>query len=294
MKQRKIDIRSNDNTLFVTEQCNNRCIMCCQPPKKADDIEALFVENMERITSAPQDLPVIGITGGEPTLLGNKLLELIHQIRTSLPDTDIHLLTNGRKFKDYQYAKNIIEAGGEKLFLGIPLHSDYGQDHDLIAGARDAYNETMMGLYNVAMCGGCIELRIVMNKLNYYRFLSMAEFIHKNLSFVAWTAFMGMEKTGLADRLCDKIWIEPKDYISQLSDAVHYLDSWHHEVSIYNIPLCLLTNDLYKFAKKSISDWKNFYPEICNDCVLKESCCGLFSTSSSMFNNIQPLINIYE
>lgn len=45
MKQRTFDISSNDNTLFVTEQCNNRCIMCCQPPQTADDIDALFQEN---------------------------------------------------------------------------------------------------------------------------------------------------------------------------------------------------------------------------------------------------------
>lgn len=294
MKQREFDIQSNDNTLFVTEQCNNHCIMCCQPPKNVDDINLLFAENLARITSAPNELPVIGITGGEPTLLGEKLLELIRQIRTKLPDTDIHLLTNGRNFKDIQYTRDLIGAGGDKLFLGIPLHSDYVKDHDFIAGARNAYNETMTGLYNIAMCGGCIELRIVMNKLNYKRFFPLAEFIHKNLSFVAWTAFMGMERTGLVDKYCDKIWIEPKDYINQLSDAVHYLDSWHHEVAIYNIPLCLLPRDLHKFAKKSISDWKNYYPEICSDCAIKGSCCGLFTTSSSVLNNIQPLTCLYE
>lgn len=294
MKQREIDIKSNDNTLFVTEQCNNHCIMCCQPPKKTDDINLLFAENMQRIAFAPKNLPIIGITGGEPTLLGDRLLKLILQIRTTLPNTDIHLLTNGRNFKDIQYTRDLIEAGGEKLFLGIPLHSDYEKDHDLIAGVRNAYNETMMGLYNIAMCGGCIELRIVMNKLNYQRFLPISEFIHKNLSFVAWTAFMGMERTGLADKFCDKVWIEPKDYICQLSDAVHYLDSWHHEVAIYNIPLCLLSKDLFVYAKKSISDWKNFYPEVCSNCVVKESCCGFFTTSSSIFNNIQPLICLYE
>lgn len=289
MAQRKIDIKSNDNTLFVTEQCNNHCVMCCQPPKKANDMNSLFVENMERIASAPNDLPVIGITGGEPTLLGYQLLDLIRQIRTTLPNTAIHLLTNGRKFKNIEYTKGIIEAGGEQLFLGIPLHSDYEKDHDLIAGARGAYSETMLGLYNIAMCGGYVELRIVMNKLNYRRFLPMAEFIHKNLSFVAWTAFMGMERTGLVDKFCDKVWIEPQDYICYLSEAVHYLDSWHHEVAVYNIPLCLLSKDLYVYAKKSISDWKNYYPKVCDECVVKGSCCGLFATSSTRFKSIHPL-----
>lgn len=222
MKQRDIDIKSNDNTLFVTEQCNNRCVMCCQPPKKVNDIDLYYEQNVERIKNAPKDLPVIGITGGEPTLLGNKLVDLILLIRQELPNTDIHILSNGRNFKDMDYAKRIVDAGEDKLVLGIPFHSDYEGDHDMIAGARGAYNETILGLYNIAMQGGCVELRIVMNSLNYNRFLPMAEYIHKNLSFVAWTAFMGMERTGFADKRSDKIWIEPSEYMSELSDAVHF------------------------------------------------------------------------
>ena len=103
MKQRTFDISSNDNTLFVTEQCNNRCIMCCQPPQTADDIDALFQENIKRIKTAPKTLPIIGITGGEPTLLGERLVALLQRIRQELPDTDIHILSNGRHFSDMDY-----------------------------------------------------------------------------------------------------------------------------------------------------------------------------------------------
>ena len=52
MKQRDIDIKSNDNTLFVTEQCNNRCVMCCQPPKRVNDIDLYFAQNIERVKNA--------------------------------------------------------------------------------------------------------------------------------------------------------------------------------------------------------------------------------------------------
>lgn len=291
MKQREIDIHSNDNTLFVTEPCNNRCVMCCQPPKRFNDIEELYIQNVERIKNAPKDLSCIGITGGEPTLLGDKLVELIELIRRELPNTDIHILTNGRNFKDVDYAKKIIDVGEDKLFLGIPLHSDYENDHDMIAGAKGAYVETMNGLYNIAMQGGCIELRIVMNSLNYQRFLPMAEFIHKNLSFVAWTAFMGMERTGFADTKSDRIWIEPIDYMTELGDAIHFLDDWHHEVAIYNIPLCLMPEDLHGFAKKSISDWKNYYPEGCDGCSMKEHCCGLFLTSKYEYKGLKKITN---
>lgn len=287
MRQRDIDINSNDNTLFVTEQCNNHCLMCCQPPKTVSDIDVLYTQNINRIKSAPKDLPVIGITGGEPTLLENRLTELVRIIRTELPNTDIQILSNGRKFRDASYAKELVEAGGDKLFLGIPIHSDYAKDHDLIAGAKHAYVETILGLYNLAMESACIELRVIVNKLNYTRLPHIANFIHKNLPFVSWTAFIGMERTGLADTHANHIWFEPKDYVKQLCEAVQILAGFHHDAVIYNIPLCLLPAGVHHFAKKSISDWKNSFSKLCDNCAAKKSCCGLFSTSSVEYQGLK-------
>ena len=90
-----IDINSNDNALFITSQCNNRCVMCCQPPLLRNDLDGYFQKNMALIDSAPRELRSLGITGGEPTLLGDRLFELLRHIRLKLPETEIHLLTNG-------------------------------------------------------------------------------------------------------------------------------------------------------------------------------------------------------
>lgn len=289
MRQRTIDISSNDNTLFCTEQCNNRCIMCCQPPSKKNDIDKLFDTNIKRIKSAPKELEIIGLTGGEPTLLGDRLIELITVIRQELPNTDIHLLTNGRKLADYSYAKKIVEAGEGYLIFGIPLHSDYYKDHDIIAGVNGAYDETITGLYNLASLGAFIELRVVMNRLNHNRFFPIAEFVHKNLSFVSCIAYMGMEYTGFAIKQSERIWIEPQEYSSELAKAVSYLADWKYNVCIYNIPHCLLPESVYEYAKKSISDWKNYYLEICNNCSAKDKCCGFFSTSIKPYAGIKTL-----
>lgn len=287
MKQRDFDICSNDNTLFTTEQCNNHCIMCCQPPRRVNDIDYFYEQNVERVLSAPKDLHEIALTGGEPTLMGSKLIDLIKLIRKTLPNTEIHILTNGRTFADYEFAKAVGAAGEGFLLMGVPLHSDYEKDHDIIAGAKNAYIETMQGLYNLAMQSVPIELRIVMNRLNCSRFKQMAEFIHKNLSFVNWTAFMGMERTGFAAKKADKIWVEPKLYIPQLCAAVQLLDDFQHEVAIYNIPLCLLPKEYHRFAEKSISDWKNIFIEECKNCKLKDACCGFFATSTETYHGIK-------
>ena len=281
-------IDSNDNTLFTTARCNNRCIMCCQPPWESDDIDELFEKNIAIIDRAPKDIPVVGISGGEPTLLGEKLITLIAYIREKLPDSDIHLLTNGRKFKEADFARQVADVAGDKLFVGIPLHSDYYKDHDIIAGKKEAYNEAMAGIFNLAAFGVAIELRIVINRLNYMRLPQMAEFIHKYLPFVAWSAFMGMEHIGYAVANERNIWVEPIDYADKLTEAVLPLAQWRHDVAVYNIPLCLLPDSIRLYAKRSISTWKNSYLPICDDCTLKSECCGMFSTSKKVFEGIVP------
>ena len=285
-----IDIQSNDNALFVTGQCNNHCLMCCQPPVKRDDIDFFYEKNIRLIDSAPVELPTIGITGGEPTLLGDRLFDLIAHIRKRLPNTHIQILSNGRQFADGAYAEKLAQVSEGMVIVGVPFHSDSPIIHDRIAGAKNAYNQTLLGLYNLAANDIDIELRIVLTKQNYQRLPQMARFISKNLAFVSTVAFMAMEDIGYTIKNRNLIWIEPLDYMPQLQQAVQYLDQLEFDVSLFNLPLCLLPESLRPFAKQSISDWKNKYLLICDTCSLKFTCCGLFATSKSIYKGISSII----
>lgn len=282
----RIDINSNDNSLFVTSQCNNKCLMCAQPPLQKNDVEYYFQKNISLIQSAPVELSDIGITGGEPTLIGNKLFELIGCIRQYLPKTLIHILTNGRRFTDIHYTKSLAVLGIDNLLLGVPLHSDYSRDHDLISQAHGSYDETMRGLYNMARYNLEIELRIVINKINYKRLPKLATFIYKNLPFVKYISLMGLEDTGYSIKNHNQIWIDPANYQDELEEAVIELVDWGMNVSIFNLPHCLLKESLYGFARKSISDWKVKYIDCCEECRMKSECCGLFSTSKKQSDKI--------
>ena len=285
-----IDIQSNDNALFVTGQCNNHCLMCCQPPVKRDDIDFFYEKNIRLIDSAPIELPTIGITGGEPTLLGDRLFDLIAHIRKRLPNTHIQILSNGRQFADGAYAEKLAQVSDGMVIVGVPFHSDSPIIHDRIAGAKNAYNQTLLGLYNLAANDIDIELRIVLTKQNYQRLPQMARFISKNLAFVSTVAFMAMEDIGYTIKNRNLIWIEPLDYMPQLQQAVQYLAQLEFDVSLFNLPLCLLPESLRPFAKQSISDWKNKYLPICDNCSFKSTCCGLFATSKSIYKGISPII----
>ena len=263
--------------------------MCCQPPVKNDDIDFFYEKNMRLIDSAPVELPTIGITGGEPTLLGERLFDLIAYIRKRLPNTHIQILSNGRKFAESNYAERLTQVSEGMVIVGVPFHSDSPIIHDRIAGAKNAYNQTLLGLYNLTANDIDTELRIVLNKQNYQRLPQMAHFISKNLAFVATVAFMAMEDIGYTIKNRDLIWIEPIDYMPQLQQAVIYLSQLEFDVSLFNLPLCLLPENLRPFAKQSISDWKNRYLPICDTCTAKSECSGFFSTSKSIFQGIHSL-----
>lgn len=285
----KFETESNSNVLFVTENCNNHCLMCCQPPQKTDDFDFYFKQNIRLIQSAPKDVKTVCITGGEPTLAGDKFFTLIELVREQLPDTYIHILSNGRNFADAEFVRRLKNVGGDKIICGIPLHSDYCGDHDSIAGAKNAFNETILGLYNLAAENISTELRIVINALNYKRLPQISEFIFKNLFFVSWTAFMAMEHTGYAVKNSEKVYIEPIDYMTELCRAIETLDTLGLEVSIYNIPNCLIPEGFRRFAAQSISDWKTKYLDICDKCCEKNHCCGLFATSKQVFKGLKAL-----
>lgn len=281
---------SNDNTLFITSQCNNKCLMCCQPPTKYDNSISLLNENLKIIQEAPNDITCIGITGGEPTLASKSLFTILDVIREKYPTALIHFLTNGRSLSNEEYIKKLEKYDLNNILFAIPLHSDYAKDHDYIAQANGAYNETLTGLYNLANYEANIELRIIINKLNFLRLEQISDFIAYNLPFVENTAFIGMEAIGFAIKNADEIWIFPEDYQEQLKQAVLKLSRWNLQCSIFNIPFCLLPEELYSFAKQSISDWKTVYTNKCNKCKMKTQCCGLFSTSIWQSKTIHPLL----
>ena len=278
-------VNSFNNALFVTERCNSNCLMCSQPPRNIDDIEELFFINSKLIDLIPKETKELGITGGEPTLLGSLFPKTIAILNEKLPNTNIHVLTNGRSFSHYEIVEDLAAVNHENLVLGIPLYSDYYQQHDYIVQAKNAFNQTITGLHNLARFNIRIEIRVVLHKLTIPRLVNLAKYIFHNLPFVEHVALMGLEHTGYTPFNIGKLWIDPIDYQSELVETVEYLDSCNMNVSIYNHQLCTIPKELWPFAKQSISAWKNDYLPECVQCVVKDSCGGLFSSSLKKHSN---------
>lgn len=275
-------VQSVQNFILFTERCNSNCLMCSQPPKDRDDTGYLYDIYQQLIPLIPKDCSGLGITGGEPTLLGKRYFSLLQLIKESLPDTEVHCLTNGRSFAWPEFARQLKKIDLNRMMLGIPLYADYAALHDFIVQAKDAFYQTMLGLHQLAANNQRIEIRIVLHKQTIPRLTRLAKFIYKNIPFVEHIAFMGLEYQGYTPHNIKELWIDPLEYINELEESVEYLSSMGMNVSIYNSQLCVLPEHLWKYNKKSISDWKNIYLDECNKCTMMNECGGLFASCEKM------------
>jgi len=281
------EINSTHNAIFVTGKCNHRCIMCPQPPITEEPNRTPF--NLKLISLIDKNVCELGITGGEPTMIGDDLFTIIKQIQKCQPNAAISLLSNGVKFADREYAKKLALCKHFDLQIDVPIFSDIAKDHNEIVGAKTFY-KTVQGLYNLALFRVQIGLRIVVHKKTYKRLPQLADFIFHNFPFVNQVAFLQMETTGIAKKNLDDLWIDPYDYNHELREAVLLLNNRGVRTYIYNAQLCVLPEDIREYAVNSISDWKDIYQPICKDCSLKQKCGGMFATNQQHISaHIHPV-----
>ncbi len=279
---------SQHNSLLVTERCNNYCLMCSQPPKDIDD-SYIVQDLLVAIPLMRRETEEIGITGGEPTILGDDLIRILRALKNYLPSTSVHILSNGRNFANIDLARKVAGVKNHDLMIGIPLYADISNIHDYVVQADGAFDETIKGIMNLKRHGVKVEIRVVIHKQTYERLPQLAEFLARNLLFVDHVALMGLEMMGFTKANIDELWVDPIDYQPELVRAIDVLARYNMNVSIYNHQLCLLDKRLWPFNTKSISDWKNEYMPECEPCTLKEQCGGFFSSALFKYSDhIQP------
>jgi len=267
------------NAILTTERCNSLCLMCSQPPRAIDDSYRVRLI-LRLIDLIDPECKEVGITGGEPTLLGENFLAIIRKLESCLPTTSVHVLSNGRLFKNRVFADSLGAVRHHDLMMGIPLYSDLDDKHDYVVQARGAFDETILGLYNLARFEVPVEIRVVIHKQTYRRLPQLAEFIYRNLPFASHVALMGMEMFGYVHLNLDTLWIDPFDYQRELEDATLNLALHGMNVSIYNHQLCTIPKSVWPFARRSISDWKNVYLDACNQCAVRRFCGGFFQSAT--------------
>jgi His-Xaa-Ser system radical SAM maturase HxsC len=278
------------NHFLLTERCNNYCLMCSQPPRPVAD-GWIVDEIIEALPLMDRGATEIGFTGGEPTLLGPRFVELVQAAKSHLPRTALHILSNGRNFAEGDLARELAGVRHPDLMLGIPVYADLAHVHDYVVQADGAFDETIRGILALKRHGVRVEIRVVLQRQTVERLLPLARFLARNLLFVDHVALMGLELTGFARANLERIWIDPADYQAELVEAVGILGRAGLKTSIYNSQLCVLDPSLRTFSRRSISDWKQEYMPECVGCGAKAECGGFFASAKLRYSRaIQPIL----
>ena len=237
-----------------------------------------------------QEISHIGITGGEPTLLGKKFVAFLQRCTSEHPNAVINVLTNGKAFADKSFARDVAEAASSNTLFCISLHAEIDRLHDAIVGKHGSFQDTQRGIYALAEQGARLEIRHVVSRMNYRRLSYFAEHLYNYFPFCVHYAFMGMEVCGHAGENMERLYIPPHEYREELAEAVIYLHRRGLSPSVYNIPLCMCDPRIREFARQSISAWKNTYPSLCDACARRGECAGFFSTSIKIpLEHLQPI-----
>ena len=268
---------SKHNSILVTDRCNHYCLMCSQPPKNIDD-RWLLDEIKTVLPLVAKDTQFISFTGGEPLLDWREFVEVLAIGRDHLPNTAIHVLSNGRAFVQDDVVAAWSALRHPDLSVGIQIYSAVDHVHDYVVQARGAFDETVLGILKLKDRGQRVEVRVVLHALTAPRIVGTCKWLARNLPFVNHIALMGLENTGFALANADELWIDPIDYRAQLAEGVHVLASARVNVSVYNLQRCVLDRSVWPYAAQSISDWKNGYVEECGHCIEKNRCSGFFTS----------------
>ena len=280
---------SKQNSILLTERCDHYCLMCSQPPKTAND-DWLLEDAFELIRLLPLATTSIGFTGGEPTLYGEQLIDLLKLCRNLVPQAGVHILSNGRRFADSEFAQSYASIRNPNMMVGIPLYGSEPSNHDYVVQSLGAFDATVRGILNLAALQQRVEIRVVIHKQTAPYLVEIAEFIGRNLPFVDQVALMGLEMTGFARANIDDVWIDPVEYRDELTRAVTILDRLGLHTMIYNHQLCSIDPQIWRFGIKSISDWKNEYHPECLSCDVRDACGGFFySAKYRMSDHIQAI-----
>jgi His-Xaa-Ser system radical SAM maturase HxsC len=262
---------------LVTERCNHYCLMCSQPPKDVDD-RWILKEIRSCLPLIDRGTRSLGFTGGEPLLDWEDFIDVLGLCRDHLPNTSIHVLSNGRAFAQSDVVAAWAGLRHSALMVGIPLYASVDHVHDYVVQAAGAFDETVLGILKLKDRGARVEVRVVLHSVTIPHLVETCRWFARNLPFVDHVALMGLENTGFAIANDSLLWIDPIDYQQELARSVESLVSAGVRVSVYNLPLCVIPGSVRRFAVRSISDWKNGYAGECDRCDEQKNCSGMFTS----------------
>lgn len=278
---------SRHNTLLVTERCDQLCVMCSQPPKKTHVDRFRYFR--EACLLAPDGM-LIGVSGGEPTLYKQELLQLVEGTLAKRPDLAFHILSNGQHFDaaDVERLRNPIYR---RVVWGIPLYSAEPDIHDDVVAKPGAFERLEQSFGALLEAGARIELRTVVMDSTVRGLARLAERIAARLNFIESWSIMQLENIGFARNRWGRLHYDHSDDFAPIAEGLNIAQLHGINARLFNFPLCTVPANYRHLAPPSISDWKRKFAPSCGSCRAQHQCSGFFEwhPEAGLMEKVAPL-----
>ena len=283
--ERLLRAGSKNNTLLITERCDQLCVMCSQPPKKTHVDR--FAEYAEACKMAPFG-DTIGLSGGEPTLYKEELFNFLREVSADRPDLCFHILTNGQHFTQDDRS-NLLMARRANVTWGVPIYSHTASEHDRIVGKEGAFKSLCSGLEQLLLTASHVELRTVVLQENLQSLPLLARLISSHMTFCVQWSIMQLENIGFAAKRFQQLFVNHYSSFDPIAEALDVAELAGVSAVLFNFPRCGVPVEYRRYAVSSISDWKRKYSPACVSCNEIDQCGGFFEWQPSEMMEVRPL-----
>ncbi len=263
---------------------------------KKECVEVPTEQIKEKVDSlASKEDNTIGFGGGEPTI-SDDFFEVLEYTRNKYEDLLIFVVSNGRMFSNEKFVERttrILSPEGKNRF-GIALFGHEPKLHDMITRAKGSFRQTVNGIKNLLSRGYEVELRIIINKLNYDKLPEIAGWINKNLKGVFRVVFIHMKYTGNALKNIEDIKVKLEESNPYAVKAAEILEENDFNVRMFHFPLCTIPEKHWDKAKGVTKQKEELkFSEKCEKCDVKEECPMIWATYYNLFGDdeITPVSN---
>jgi len=183
--------------LRLTMACNEKCPFCNVPAEDYKQRTPPQAEIDRQLQSfIDQKAATLTISGGEPTLLRRRLLDLTRRARTGgIPF--VELQTNAVLIDD-AYAAALAEAGTTSAFVSLLSHVP--EHHDVLAGLEGAFQRCIRGIDALLDHGIRVALNPVLARRTQHHFADFIAFVAERLPRVKSISVSAVQPHGRAGR----------------------------------------------------------------------------------------------
>ncbi len=182
----------------------------------------------------------------------------------------------------------------ENFRVGCALYGPDDRSHDEITGSEGSFSQTVCGIKNLLKNKIRVELRVIVNKMNYGEMPEIADFISREIPKVFRVVFIGMRITGNAYENRDSIAVKLKKTVPKIQEAIDNLaEKYGGEISLYHYPPCILDKKYRKY-NFGVTRCRNIVlPDKCGKCKLKGECPKIWESYLKNFGSgeFKPVID---